>query len=586
MPSSTRLLQTSTLTWLFLFWTGWGSLALVAAWTGAFHWYWFAFYTIAAFVFFIYKIRNKFRISHFYSLLTTHYSLLLLLSLLLASFFQLPTLFSGRDEGSISQAAIELARQHSLTDQSPEARAFFEIYGEGKALNFPGFYYTGNGALISQFPTGYIAWLASFVSIFGIFGLPIANAVLLFLFFTAFTRILKRFVSPLWVWIGTALAATSFPLFWFPRFTLSENFALAFLWVFLLALSQFAKHPSNAFLALTFLSGALLLFGRIEGFAFAFLGALFLFTYPKTRKFLLEKPACRVAVPLGITIALFALSLPSNSPFYITIAKAFLQNGDAGSISYAEEQINRLSIFGLYGIIAELVLGITGIAVFARKGKEFLMQILPFIITFPVFLYLLTPFISDDHPWMLRRYMFAIIPVCIYFSALLFSRIEAVRSRNFAITLAVTALALHLPAAVHFFPIMQGRSLIHDTFSISQNTDRGDLVLVDRETSGDGWHMLPGPLRALFGRHAVYFFNPEDFPKLNTQDFDRVLLLVPQGRESFYGNILTGKTPVQSFTVKSDLLESPVPLNEKRFPNLMETEHTVNMYEIETVQPS
>lgn len=49
-----------------------------------------------------------------------------------------PTVFTGRDQGSIALAAIELARGHELAFRNAASDAFFGIYGPGRALNFPG----------------------------------------------------------------------------------------------------------------------------------------------------------------------------------------------------------------------------------------------------------------------------------------------------------------------------------------------------------------------------------------------------------------------------------------------------------------
>jgi len=57
------------------------------------------------------------------------------------SFYVTPTVFSGRDQGSFSQAAIRLAENRKLEFSDPASREFFKIYGPGKALNYPGFYY-------------------------------------------------------------------------------------------------------------------------------------------------------------------------------------------------------------------------------------------------------------------------------------------------------------------------------------------------------------------------------------------------------------------------------------------------------------
>ena len=78
---------------------------------------------------------------------------------ILLSIYTTPTIFGGRDEGSFANAAILLAQNHSLSDSSTVVQEFFEVYGPGKALNFPGFFYSTSGALKSQFLPGYTSWI-------------------------------------------------------------------------------------------------------------------------------------------------------------------------------------------------------------------------------------------------------------------------------------------------------------------------------------------------------------------------------------------------------------------------------------------
>ena len=109
-------------------------------------------------------------------------SLISLLFIIFLSFSTEPTVFSGRDQGSFSEAAVRLSQNHQLEFETLVSQEFFKIYGQGTALNFPGFSYTADGKLITHFSIGYIAWLAVFYSLFGLSGLAIANGVLFFIF--------------------------------------------------------------------------------------------------------------------------------------------------------------------------------------------------------------------------------------------------------------------------------------------------------------------------------------------------------------------------------------------------------------------
>ncbi|HLC94878.1 MAG TPA: hypothetical protein VJH89_00170, partial [Patescibacteria group bacterium] len=68
--------------------------------------------------------------------------LILVVCSALLGYISEPTLFSGRDQGSISEAAFRLAQNGQLAFATDASTAFFNLYGEGTALNFPGFAYT------------------------------------------------------------------------------------------------------------------------------------------------------------------------------------------------------------------------------------------------------------------------------------------------------------------------------------------------------------------------------------------------------------------------------------------------------------
>ena len=67
--------------------------------------------------------------------------LISLFASLAACHFATPTIFGGRDQGSIGTAAIYLSQNHNLKIDIPVAHDLFQKYGAGKSLNFPGFDY-------------------------------------------------------------------------------------------------------------------------------------------------------------------------------------------------------------------------------------------------------------------------------------------------------------------------------------------------------------------------------------------------------------------------------------------------------------
>lgn len=583
----------------FLFFSGWSFLALLLAWGGMFHAFAFFIFTILFVGVSLVSHFKKKRLSQFLSqefvfsriLLwihsRIHLPLLFLLSFFLASFLQPTTFFSGRDEGSLFQASFKLAETHSLVFSSPEIYSFFEIYEQGRALNFPGFYYTNNGSLVTQFPIAGIAWYASFLSLFGLVGLSLANAILLFLFFLSFIYIAKTFSPPSWLAYGIGMLATSFPIFWFSRFTLSENFALAFVWIFICATIMLLKKPTQKNFLLWFLSGTLLLFGRIEGVAFFFISLFIIFQNKSSRTFLFTNTRKYLFLPAGILFILSAISLSVSVPFYITVIKGFLMgssetfhNGSAFLFSL----IDRFRLIFLYGMGSTIIAGLFGIRLLLKKKGILLHHplSLSFLIISPSFLYLLVSFISPDHPWMFRRLTFSVMPLFSLFSLFAFVSFFKTYKKTTAL-FAILLFLSQISAFLYFFPVIQGRDLLTFTQKLSQDIPDDELLLVDQLASGNGFQMLPGALSTIFSKHAVYFMNPYDLDRLNLSKFSSVSLLVPEGREDIYTPILREYNAVRisSFPLSVSALENSS-ISSRQFPELVTTQQNVILYRWKT----
>ncbi|MDO8529270.1 MAG: glycosyltransferase family 39 protein, partial [bacterium] len=247
---------------------------------------------------------------------------------IISSFFATPTVFSGRDQGAISEAAIRLSQNHRLEFSTPASSRFFEIYGPGKALNFPGFYYNKSGELITQFPIPYISWLTSFYSLFGLSGLIAANAVLLFIFLLSFYLITRFFLEIKYSALLLALTATSFPFFWFFKFTLSENMALALLWLSILWIILFLKEKRLFYYFSFLVSASLMVFTRIEGILFLISGFLTIFFITKKDSFWKEKRKFVFTYPAVFLFSMLILNFAKDTYFYKEMAKAFLVFGN------------------------------------------------------------------------------------------------------------------------------------------------------------------------------------------------------------------------------------------------------------------
>jgi len=472
---------------------------------------------------------------------------------LLIGFFTVPTIFSGRDQGSISEAAFRLAQNGHLAFSTLASESFFQIYGKGKALNFPGFAYTETGDLITQFPLGYTSWLASFISLFGLYGVVIGNGILLFLFLLTLYALLRRFTHPFYAFFGLALAIFSFLPTWFAKVTLSENFAL-FLFVFLVwNLILFLQEGKPLFYTGIFLSGGLLAFTRIEGFAFLLLAFVILLFHKQAHSLWKTYPWKSIIFPGLLFLFIFLRDFYINLPYYKVIGKAlikFLHQLDTGSVvgdlSGTGSSFTLGSVLFLYGLLVLFVLGFFGILIFIKE-KRFI-ALLPAFIALPTFLYLVDPNISLDHPWMLRRYLFSLFPTLLFSSivgvALIFTKEKTFPidrpkgKRLFLVSILFFALlVLQYPAFRYGISFAENRGLKEQIITFGQEFSDTDLVLVDRNVTGDGFALLTGPAQYLAGKNMVYFFNPDDLASIDLSPFAHIYLLVPEENQARYVSV-------------------------------------------------
>lgn len=475
-----------------------------------------------------------------------------LLAAVLIGFTTEPTVFSGRDQGSIAEAAYRLAQNTELAFTTPGSDSFFQIYGPGTALNFPGFAYTKEGYLLTQFPLGYTAWLGSFVSLFGLSGFAIGNALLLFLSLFFLYQLVRLFAHSYYAFAALALALTAFLPNWFAKLTLTENLA-AFLFLFLTYnLILFFREGKFLFYTAVLLTGSLLAFTRIEGFAFLLLALALLVFHPHTRSLFRTYPWKSIVLP-GVLFTFFLLrDFFLNLPYYKMIGKALVKflhgfSSEGAALPALSTGLGLGSVFFLYGLLILFFLGLFGILLLLKK-KQWL-PLLPVCIALPTFVYLFQPSITPDYPWMLRRYLFTLFPTLLFSAvlgvALFFSPKEAPLTlepprgqKLFLSTLIFIGLILlQFPAWSGQFTFAENRGLRDQIATFSQNFSEKDLILIDRNATGDGFTMLTGPGQFLFQKNTVYFFNPYDLPALDTSHFEHVYLLTPEESQGRYAAV-------------------------------------------------
>lgn len=523
---------------LVLYFVGLGWLSLILALLGFFYSSIILIYLIIGALFLIYffwKNKEKLRFSrNFFATF-----IISVLATLIFSIYTTPTIFSGRDQGSLSQGAIRLAQNHKIFFSSSASKEFFNIYGIGRALNFPGFSYTKTGELTTQFPLGYISWLASFYSFFGLQGLVLANAVSFILFLLSFFLLAKLFLKPSSALMLVLLALTSFIFSWFLKFTLSENLGLFLIWFGIYEFILYFKANQKLFLYSSIASLGLMFFVRIESLAFFLIAVLILIFKQKKGKSLSNLFSNKkLILILASVLGIFIWNLLVSDVFLVTIVKGFINSFSSTEtlsrdfFAYFLDIFYVLKIFFVYSLLAYLVLGLWAcLYLFKQKKFQFLI---PLLIVLPSFIYLIHPSISEDNPWMLRRFLFSIVPALMLYSVILLERLITKKYHLYFAFLLL--LALNLSASVPYIFFSENKNMLGQIEEISKNFRSSDLILVDKDATGDGWAIMAGPLSFLYGKQAVYFFNPSDLTKINAKNFDSIYFIIPDNKLDFYGN--------------------------------------------------
>lgn len=530
-----NILQANFFSLFGLFWVILGWLALLLTFLGFFYISIITFSAISLLAFFLYlTVKKKYAIKIKSPLfLASIFSLIIAIAI---SFFTVPSIFSGRDEGTFSGAAIILSKNHTTAVNFEAEKEFFHIYGSGEALNFPGWNYDQAGQLVPHFPLGYISWLAVFYSLFSLSGFAIANSISLILFLVSFFLVAKNYLKNSSAFFALILCGTAFTSLWFSKFTLSENLAWGLIWFGILEFILFLKEKNKFYFFSFLLSFSLLLFVRIEAFAFLLMALVVLFlksgSWKNFRQFFDKKT---IALCFFIILTLI-LSFVVNESFYQTFVKGFLnsfnlyQEKSAANSSIFSPYLYITKIFSLYALLNYVLLGILSLFYFLKK-KNFEILI-PLFILLPSFIYLINPSISFDHPWMLRRFAFSIIPITILYTIIFLDHFF--KRKLYLYLIFILFLLSNLVTSLPFLFIKENNNLLQETEKISRAFKQNDLILVDREASGNAWSMISGPLSFIFQKQAIYFFNPNDLEKINLSKFENIYLIIPDNNLEFY----------------------------------------------------
>jgi len=257
---------------------------------------------------------------------------------------------------------------------------------------------------------------------------------------------------------------------------------------------------------------------------------------------------------LFLIIAYLFLNYPALSDSAKNIVKTFLSNSEKESAPSASLYAHLAKIFFSYNILVYVVLGLAGIGWLAGnlKANWTKPEFLPIFLTFPLFFYLISPQITLDDPWLLRRFAFAVFPALIFYS-IYFSN-KFFRHRVFLYIILAGLIGGNIAVSQKFLAYSENKNLLSQTEKISQKFGPNDLILVDRLATGSGFSLMSEPLNTIYGKNAVYFFSAEDLKYINRNQYKNIYLLAPAGEKSAWYDSLS-KELAGTFTIQNNFLE-------------------------------
>jgi hypothetical protein len=541
-------------------------------------------YVLLGLLFFVYLVLDKkldFEISR-------HFLAIFLVSICLAILFSrffVPTIFSGRDQGTYSETAIRLTQNHSPEFSSTASKELFKIYGPGEALNYPGFDYKTNGNLTTHFLLGYSVWLAIFYSFFSLNGFAIANAVSFVIFLIYFYLLANFYLGKNKSLIAFAMVITSFIFSWFFKFTLSENLALAIIFFGIYQFVLFLKNSEKIYLFASLFSFFVLLFVKIEALAFlVVLFSIFYFKFGKNKKTLKSIFNKNFVSVSTVLLIIYLWNFISNISYYKIFAKGFLHSfsglGSASDVpvGFFTGIFYTMKIFSIYGLLAYVIIAVIGL-LYCLKLKKYEILI-PFFVLIPSFIYIVQPSISSDHPWMLRRFLFSIIPICILYTVIFLN--YSLKRKSLFYLFSFLLIAANIAVSIPYIFSEENKGLLEQVQPISRSFSEKDLVFVDQKATGDGFLMMTGPMSFLYNKQAVYFINPSDVEKIDRSKFSNIYFIIPDDNLGLYekSGLISTLRPVKDYQIetsrfdikmgkKNELASQPVELPiEKSFITL------------------
>lgn len=449
--------------------------------------------------------------------------------------------FSGnRDDGVFSILPAYITEHHSST-----------IHNEN---NIPGWIKMGENNYVSQFYPAYPAYLSIYYALGGFFGIRVSNFLLITIALLAIYLIGKELKNSKAGLFSILLFATSYPMFWFTRRTYTEIIFMSLLWSFAAILFFAYKKRSNLYLFMAVMDLMLLSMIRFEGLiitALVFVFVIFLKFQKIDLSWIKKKKILLLMFILFIPIFIYDLyfdpvqnliTTPVN--FYkeasFQVSRAFFQknpfsqnnqslptigfdNSSRAQLRFHFPEIIILSLsqYNLFLPMLFIPVIFLQIIFFWRKKRN-LKLLFIFFMGLQTYVYFTNPYIGLDHPWMLRRYLFFLIPLSyLCFSLFLEDFFSKYKRLLILILFLIIAINIKISMPILFFRENQG--MLEKTKELANLFSSNDLLFVDRYVTDR--YKIGSSLAIAFGKNSYWVWEGMDCLNLNPSKFENIYLI-------------------------------------------------------------
>jgi len=412
-------------------------------------------------------------------------------------------------------AQMNTSIQEALYDVEPaNVYGFISWADTNFKFQFPGFFITNldSGTITPQFLHVFPIWIAIFYSIFGLFGIFYVNPIFGVLSIISLYLVGKTLFSWKIGVLAGLILILNFAQIWYARYPFAEIMTQFFILSGLMIFIQFSK-SYNKYLAI--MSG--LLFGlafltKIESLVLL-LPFFIYYAYKYLNKELNTAHYYFLACTGAVLIYSLFDYLIFSGPYFNFTLQIFLSPPPISILEVnANKSISNLDMISLYETVPGIILAFIGIILilFKKCRKEHRLIAL-IALSYSIFLFKTT--ISPDHPWWVRRFVPAFLPICALFTS--YALYEIIKINKFGKYLSFFLAALLITNLVAAsYPIMnhsEGKGMIEGVSELSNIFNENDIIIMGFSMEGGE---LSTPLYYIYDKNVIYLYKVNLIPEL------------------------------------------------------------------------